>query len=42
MLLQRKVCNDKELGIHSFLAGLVGGYVIFGKNNGVNKQESIT
>ncbi|KAI8056880.1 peroxisomal membrane protein 4-like protein [Syncephalis plumigaleata] len=38
MLLQRKACNDKELSVHSFLAGLIGGYVIFGKNNGVNKQ----
>ncbi|RKP08428.1 peroxisomal membrane protein 4-like protein [Thamnocephalis sphaerospora] len=38
MLVQRKLCDGKELSAHSFLAGLVGGYFVFGKNTSVNKQ----
>ncbi|KAI8818534.1 Tim17/Tim22/Tim23/Pmp24 family-domain-containing protein [Fimicolochytrium jonesii] len=38
MLLQRTVKGGKEHGADAFVAGVVGGYVVFGKNNNVNNQ----
>jgi len=38
MLLQRKASSGKEAGLHPFLAGLIGGYLVFGENNNINNQ----
>ncbi|KAF9351345.1 hypothetical protein BGX26_010637 [Mortierella sp. AD094] len=37
LILQRRI-HGKERPMDSFLAGLVGGYIIFGENNNVNQQ----
>ncbi|CAG8735494.1 17857_t:CDS:2, partial [Cetraspora pellucida] len=38
MYLQKKINGDREHNSHSFIAGLIGGYVIFGENNNINQQ----
>ncbi|KAI0768531.1 peroxisomal membrane protein 4 [Trametes elegans] len=38
LLLQKKVNGGKERSSDSFIAGLVGGYVVFGERNAVNEQ----
>jgi peroxisomal membrane protein 4 len=38
MYLQYRSNGYKEGSSHSFLAGLIGGYLIFGKENNINKQ----
>lgn len=38
MLSQRYLNSNKEHSAHAFIAGLVGGYYVFGKNNTVNSQ----
>jgi hypothetical protein len=38
MLLQRTV--KKEASSDAFIAGLIGGWIIFGKNNNINNQVS--
>ncbi|RUS16028.1 Tim17/Tim22/Tim23/Pmp24 family-domain-containing protein [Endogone sp. FLAS-F59071] len=38
MLLQKKANGDKQANIHPFLAGLIGGYIVFGENNNINNQ----
>lgn len=38
MLVQKKLNGGKEASIHPFLAGIVGGYYIFGENNNINQQ----
>ncbi|KAL1929689.1 hypothetical protein VTP01DRAFT_1827 [Rhizomucor pusillus] len=38
MFLQKKLNGDKEADIHPFIAGLVGGYFVFGENNSINQQ----
>jgi peroxisomal membrane protein 4 len=38
LLLQRKVRGDVEHSADSFIAGLIGGYMIFGTDNAVNNQ----
>ncbi|RKP14022.1 peroxisomal membrane protein 4 [Piptocephalis cylindrospora] len=38
MLLQKHLAGDKEMSFHSFLAGLIGGYLVFGDDNGINQQ----
>ncbi|CAG8591817.1 1300_t:CDS:2 [Ambispora leptoticha] len=38
MYLQRKIAGDKEQSGHSFIAGLIGGYIVFGENNNINQQ----
>ncbi|KAJ1966561.1 hypothetical protein IWQ62_002395 [Dispira parvispora] len=38
MLLLRRWVDGKEKGYHSFLAGMVGGYIVFGENSSVNNQ----
>ncbi|KAJ1922381.1 hypothetical protein IWQ60_006572 [Tieghemiomyces parasiticus] len=38
MFALRKLSGNKEASHHSFLAGLVGGYVVFGENNNINNQ----
>ncbi|KAF9439097.1 Peroxisomal membrane protein 4, partial [Entomortierella beljakovae] len=37
LILQRRM-HGKERPMDSFIAGLVGGYVVFGENNNVNQQ----
>ncbi|KAF9362583.1 MAG: Tim17/Tim22/Tim23/Pmp24 family-domain-containing protein [Benniella sp.] len=37
LILQRRM-HGKERPLDSFIAGLVGGYVVFGENNNVNQQ----
>ncbi|KAJ3144516.1 Peroxisomal membrane protein 4 [Geranomyces variabilis] len=37
MALQRNI-KGKEHGIDAFAAGVVGGYIVFGKNNNINNQ----
>ncbi|KAI8988198.1 peroxisomal membrane protein 4 [Mycotypha africana] len=38
MLVQKKLNGGKEASIHPFLAGIVGGYYVFGENNSINQQ----
>ncbi|TFK20158.1 peroxisomal protein [Coprinopsis marcescibilis] len=38
MLLQKKANKGKERSLDSFIAGLAGGYVVFGERNAVNEQ----
>ncbi|KAI9323582.1 peroxisomal membrane protein 4 [Dichotomocladium elegans] len=38
MFAQKKLNGGKEAGIHPFIAGLVGGYFVFGENNAINQQ----
>jgi len=38
LLLQKKLNNGKERNIDTFVAGLIGGYIVFGDRNAVNEQ----
>lgn len=38
LLVQKKVNGGKERSSDSFIAGLIGGYVVFGERNAVNEQ----
>ncbi|CAG8641595.1 peroxisomal membrane protein 4 [Gigaspora rosea] len=38
MYLQKKINGGIEQNGHSFIAGLIGGYIIFGENNNINQQ----
>ncbi|KAI8376387.1 24 kDa intrinsic membrane protein PMP-24 [Radiomyces spectabilis] len=38
MLIQKRINGGKEESFHPFIAGLVGGYFVFGENNGINQQ----
>ncbi|KAI6045044.1 Tim17/Tim22/Tim23/Pmp24 family-domain-containing protein [Pisolithus marmoratus] len=38
LLLQRKVNGGKERGCDPFVAGLIGGYIVFGDRSAVNEQ----
>jgi peroxisomal membrane protein 4 len=38
MLLQRKANGGKERGADTFIAGLIGGYIVFGDRSAVNEQ----
>ncbi|KAF9229557.1 peroxisomal membrane protein 4 [Gyrodon lividus] len=38
MLLQNKANGGKERGADTFIAGLIGGYVVFGDRTAVNEQ----
>jgi peroxisomal membrane protein 4 len=39
MVLQRRFSTEgKEDSLHAFIAGLVGGYIVFGKESNVNQQ----
>ncbi|CAG8697879.1 11316_t:CDS:2, partial [Dentiscutata heterogama] len=38
MYLQKKINGGMEQNGHSFIAGLIGGYIVFGDNNRVNQQ----
>jgi len=38
LLIQKKANGGKESGIDTFVAGVLGGYVVFGSRNAVNEQ----
>ena len=38
MLLQKKSNGGKERSLDTFIAGLIGGYVVFGKRTAINEQ----
>jgi len=38
LLMQRKLNRGKEASYHTFLAGLLGGYIVFGDRNAINEQ----
>ncbi|TEB26388.1 peroxisomal protein [Coprinellus micaceus] len=38
LLLQKKMNKGKERSLDTFIAGLIGGYVVFGERNAVNEQ----
>jgi hypothetical protein len=38
LLLQRKANGGKERNADTFVAGLIGGYLVFGNRNAVNEQ----
>ncbi|KAF9459463.1 Tim17/Tim22/Tim23/Pmp24 family-domain-containing protein [Collybia nuda] len=38
LLIQRRANNGKERSSDTFLAGLLGGYIVFGDRNAVNEQ----
>ncbi|CAM0140563.1 hypothetical protein VKS41_006582 [Umbelopsis sp. WA50703] len=38
LLVQKKMNGGKQLDVHSFFAGIVGGYYVFGTNNNINQQ----
>ncbi len=40
ILLQRKLNNGKSRKLDTFVAGLIGGYVVFGDRNAINEQVS--
>lgn len=40
LIVQRRM-HGKERPMDSFLAGLVGGYMVFGENNNVNQQVNL-
>ena len=40
LLVQKKMNGGKERSFDTFIAGLIGGYVVFGDRNAVNEQVS--
>ena len=42
LLVQKKVNGGKERSFDTFIAGLIGGYVVFGERNAVNEQVRAT
>lgn len=40
LLVQKKMNGGKERGFDTFIAGLIGGYVVFGERSAVNEQVS--
>lgn len=40
LLLQKKVNGGKERSADTFIAGLLGGYAVFGERSAVNEQVS--
>jgi peroxisomal membrane protein 4 len=38
MAIQRKLNGGQKAEYHPFIAGLVGGYYVFGENNNINMQ----
>ena len=41
LLLQRRANGGKERSADSFLAGLIGGYIVFGERTAINEQVSL-
>lgn len=38
LLLQKKVNGGKERSLDTFIAGMLGGYIVFGERNAINEQ----
>lgn len=38
MFALKRLNGNKEADIHPFIAGLLGGYYVFGENNSINQQ----
>lgn len=38
MIVQKHFNGGKEANIHPFIAGVIGGYYVFGENNSINQQ----
>ena len=38
LLIQRKANGGKERSADTFIAGLIGGYLVFGERTAVNEQ----
>lgn len=38
LLLQKKINGGKERSLDTFVAGLLGGYLVFGERNAINEQ----
>ena len=41
MFIQKKLNGGKHADIHTFVAGLLGGYFVFGENNAINQQVNL-
>jgi peroxisomal membrane protein 4 len=41
LLLQKKINGGKQRNIDTFIAGLIGGYIVFGERNAVNEQVDL-
>jgi len=41
MIVQKKINGGKEASIHPFIAGVIGGYYVFGENNSINQQVGL-
>lgn len=42
VLLQKKANGGKEKSADTFIAGLIGGYTVFGDRTAINEQASLT
>jgi peroxisomal membrane protein 4 len=42
LLVQKRLNSGKERNIDTFVAGLIGGYLVFGDRNAVNEQVCIS
>jgi peroxisomal membrane protein 4 len=42
LLLQKRLHGGKERTADTFVAGLIGGYVIFGDRTAINEQASVS
>lgn len=42
LLLQKKVNGGKERAYDTFIAGLLGGYIVFGERNAINEQVRLS
>lgn len=40
LLVQKKANRGKERSSDTFIAGLIGGYIVFGDRNAINEQVS--
>lgn len=41
MFALKRLNGNKEADIHPFIAGLLGGYYVFGENNSINQQVCV-
>ena len=42
LLVQKKINGGKERSMDTFIAGLIGGYVVFGDRTPINEQVRLT
>ena len=41
LLVQKKASGGKERSLDTFIAGLIGGYVVFGERTAINEQVRV-